>query len=377
MNEYLMFGVSVRALVETAIRENLRVVGADAFGDHDLIGLVPHHPIGMDYYHKDSLPEILAGKFPSAKFLIYTASIENHPEFLLKLGRSFQIIGNTVDTLRRVRDWRILREFCHRRGHGFPETVLGEGEMPQNWDRKKWLAKPVRSGGGWRNRFHAGRGPVEFDKEFLQEYVPGVSFSCTFAGDGKQGEIIGISRQLIGLRHFGSEGFKYCGNLFPAPIPRALQRPLGLLVRELTSEFGLRGLNGIDFILSRGKIVLIEVNPRFTASMELIARAGFPNLISLHVRSSQGKLELPHWKWRNTEILGKAVCYARSGTVLRDPDFLFRCGVRDITVPAKVVQPGRPLFSLFSTGATLPHCFRRLVQKAGEMYRRVESRDGS
>ncbi len=45
------------------------------------------------------------------------------------------------------------------------------------------------------------------------------------------------------------------------------------LASAVTGEFGLVGVNGIDFIVRDGIPYAIEVNPRWCASMELVERA--------------------------------------------------------------------------------------------------------
>ena len=53
-------------------------------------------------------------------------------------------------------------------------------------------------------------------------------------------------------------------------------------------EFGLKGLNGIDFLLTADdEPMFLEVNPRYSASMELFA-AAMADLFSLHVKACQG-----------------------------------------------------------------------------------------
>ena len=61
------------------------------------------------------------------------------------------------------------------------------------------------------------------------------------------------------------------------------------LAQAVTEEFGLVGLNGIDFIARDGVPYPIEVNPRYSASMELVERAGGPSLFELHARACSGR----------------------------------------------------------------------------------------
>ena len=81
-------------------------------------------------------------------------------------------------------------------------------------------------------------------------------------------------------------------------------------------EFGLVGLNGVDFIARRGVPYPIEVNPRYSASMELIERAHGSIMFEIHSRPSRGFLptSLPAQRW----IQGKAIVFARQDVSLGD-----------------------------------------------------------
>ncbi len=67
------------------------------------------------------------------------------------------------------------------------------------------------------------------------------------------------------------------------------------MANQLTQEFGLRGVNGIDLVIPDDLGVhLIEVNPRYTASMELVERAYGLNIFALHLEALAGRL--PEWR---------------------------------------------------------------------------------
>ena len=75
---------------------------------------------------------------------------------------------------------------------------------------------------------------------------------------------------------------------FPADA-RLLDRAT-LLAQEVTRAFGLVGVNGVDFIARRGVPYAIEVNPRYTAAMELVERAYGLSVFDLHARACRGAL---------------------------------------------------------------------------------------
>jgi predicted ATP-grasp superfamily ATP-dependent carboligase len=71
--------------------------------------------------------------------------------------------------------------------------------------------------------------------------------------------------------------YHYCGSLGPLHLEDHYTEQLQAIGETLAREFGLRGLFGVDAILddSGKRIVPVEINPRYTASIEVLERASF------------------------------------------------------------------------------------------------------
>ena len=150
----------------------------------------------------------------------------------------------------------------------------------------------------------------------LQEQIAGVAGSIVFAADGRNAVPVAITRQLIGERAFGAPAFRYCGNVL-APSRDAvwgddtpLWREAVAIAAAATRAFGLSGVNGIDFIVRRGHPVPIEINPRFTAAMELAERRDGISIFAAHVAACTGRLSRYRplrARARGTGAAGKAI----------------------------------------------------------------------
>ena len=195
-----------------------------------------------------------------------------------------------------VRNPIILARVLRQRGFAVPATRASA--PPAAREPERWLLKPRRSGGGhgttpWR----IGR-PVS-RRAYLQERIRGLTGSIIFAADGRRAVALGLSRQLVGERSFGAHGFRYCGSLLASERAPLFPRQAELLVRAtaladaVTEAFGLRGLNGLDFIARDGVPLPIEVNPRYSASMELVERATGSSLFAIHADACAGRLPEP------------------------------------------------------------------------------------
>ncbi len=84
--------------------------------------------------------------------------------------------------------------------------------------------------------------------------------------------LIGIVRQLVGERWLGSRNFQYAGSVGPWPVSDGTRATLARIGNVLAEEFDLIGLFGVDFILDDEEVWTLEVNPRYTASVEIVER---------------------------------------------------------------------------------------------------------
>jgi predicted ATP-grasp superfamily ATP-dependent carboligase len=101
-----------------------------------------------------------------------------------------------------------------------------------------------------------------------------------------------VARQLTGTPGLTPTDFGSCGNDWSNPPSRsqvAAARSLGARVGEVLRNRGFAGAFGIDVLLPAGGgvPVLIEINPRWTASLalqvELQQRKGMPTLLDAHL----------------------------------------------------------------------------------------------
>ena len=202
----------------------------------------------------------------------YTSNFENYPDAVSLLAKGRRLLGNTPLVLEQIRNPLILMRALRRRGFVVPVT---RASAPASAPAGRWLRKPRRSGGGHGTSvWKSGSVPRS---AYLQSRIAGVPGSIVFAADGRHAVPLGITRQLVGDPAFGAHGFRYCGSLLGGHALFERHAEVAAAARALahavTEEFGLVGLNGLDFIAHDGIPYPIEVNPRYSASMELVERA--------------------------------------------------------------------------------------------------------
>jgi len=365
----LIAGLSTRAIAESAVRSAEQVITLDYFGDRDQRALVQNYALLRDF----SLPFSAAALLQASRSLDYDATayisnLENYPDVVEELARGRTLLGNGPAVLRQVRDWRVLREFCRAAPIPCPSTLL-PGEEVQAVPGTPWLCKPVRSGGGHGVRLWDRTLPLD-GARILQRYIAGRPASAAFVADGHSSVVIGVAEQLIGQEALGAEGFGWCGNIVSLDTPNAgtdLLQTVQRMTDELTARFGLRGVNGIDLVIAESTSgspcpFLVEVNPRYTASMELVERAYGLNIWSLHLAALQG--QLPAFSLAdhlNSGFFAKGIVYAQSTVTMPETLSWFEQGRRDIPYPGERIEAGHPICTVLAEGETRQSCWNHLL----------------
>jgi len=354
----LVVGICTRPLAWSARRNgDADVVGLDYFGDRDQREAGETYALEADF----GLPLMVENLARAAATIphdavAYSASLENHSDMVARLAGRATLLGNSPATLRRVRHLPTLARVCRGAGIAYPPTLLRHSP-PRG---EAWLHKPRLAGGGHGIRpWVDGDGPPRRGTA-LQRHIPGRPISATFVANGAQAVLVGLAEGLAGLSQFGASGYTYCGSIVPpggapgtwvALLPR-----LTGIVTALTRAFGLVGLNGVDLIAgpSEHDITLLEVNPRHSASMELIERLYGAPLFRWHVRAiterALPRFDLGAALRQRGDRWAKAIMYARGALVVGDTAAWAAHGVRDVPHSHTAIPDGAPLCTVLYHG---------------------------
>jgi uncharacterized protein len=378
----LLAGVSTRGFAESAARAGYEVVAVDAFGDLDLAACASEVHVVRVRGRFSARAAVAAVRDVSCDAAVYAASFENHPGAVRALTANRVLWGNPPTVLARARDPRRLARVVGDAGLPSPRVRL---TPPPPAARGRWIVKPFQSGGGdgvavWRAGARTpGRG------SYFQERITGVTGSIVFVADGRRAVPLGLSRMLVGESAFGADGFRYCGSILGSagdaqfPADERLVERATLLAETVTRAFGLVGVNGIDFVARRGLPYAIEVNPRYTAAMELVERAYGVSLFDVHAQACRQNLpafDLAAVRRRTPDAIGKAILYARRPGVLGDTrPWLSDGDVRDVSPPGTRFAPREPICTIFARGRDATACFAALARRAARLYRDVEGRE--
>src|SRR5262249_11969286 len=148
----------------------------------------------------------------------------------------------------------------------------------------------------------------------------------------------------------------------------------------LGHSFGLKGLFGVDCVLRDGVPYPLEVNPRYTASVEVIEYAtGLPAL-ALHRQAFEPDAPAPAPPPPPSGVIGKAILFARAplrfperGTwrswAASFPGVEVMPTFADVPQPGAVIEAGKPILTLLSQARTVDDGLEALERLAAGLDR--------
>jgi uncharacterized protein len=357
-------------LADLAMRDGHRVVVFDLFGDLDLRRSASRvvTPSELEGGRLSALVDATAVE--PASGVIYGASFENHPALVARLAKRHELLGNSPASLRAVRNPAEVGAALRDAGLAYPRTFVTALPEPS----RRWLLKPLRGGGGTRVR--EWRGGALPAGTFVQQRIDGLACSAAAVGDGADAVVLGLTEQLVGQRAFGVRGYRWCGNIVPPRLPAGEREALLDQARTICSclagAFALRGLFGVDFVWDGESAWTVEVNPRPTASLEVIEAASGAAVFGAHLRGCAG--ELPRVEAECSSAAGKAVFFATEDVVIGDSVRWLERGVRDVPHPGERIAAGRPICTLATTATTAQDVLAGLEEQAARLRAELEAR---
>ncbi|MGZ5545358.1 MAG: ATP-grasp domain-containing protein [Limisphaerales bacterium] len=253
-------------------------------------------------YIRNEPPEVItnAGKkaCKAVKALVrgltYDHAILGTPFETLDIPR---VAGNSPSITSFVNDKGRLRDKLQSLGYPVPERFDLEDNLSF-----PVILKPRRGVAGQgivmvRDKQHLQRIIGQYqengrDDFLLEEYVRGKDASASVLSTGKQAHTIAINEQLLGLKGLGPiTRFRWCGNV--TPLRTKFAKEIEEIANSVTTDLGLVGTNGIDFVIGANGPVVIEINPRFQTTLDSVDRALGFSIVDAHIRSCQGELVTP------------------------------------------------------------------------------------
>ena len=382
----LIVGGSTRAAAWSAIRAGYQPICADLFADLDTRQIAEIIPV-RDY--PDSLPDDVS-RVPADGWF-YTGALENRPDLIERMDFATApygpLLGTSASALRKIRDPLWLAET--QQMTGWPALAIRPAFEPPPADGT-WMQKPLASAGGRSVSMWDGHCPETVEPRYFQKRCEGQPFSAIFCQTDAGVEFLGLNEPLMDVAQSQApEPFSYCGSVTPwHPIDSVevaeLVRQVKSLAEIFAGEAGLRGMFGIDFIFDGTRPWVIEVNPRYTASVETLELSRGQSLVAASLSDARD-VAFQHVNSRPgpppSRFVAKQILYARESFTAPDLGIFGVVAtawdvpiLADIPVPGTQIQATWPICTVLAEGVTREECFRRLADRVDTVWKMVNHR---
>ena len=354
----LIASVSGRQLAHAARRAGFTPLVADFFADTDTQAAAHAcRKLGGDIANgmrrQSLLPALraLAALAPSPILgLVYGAGFEDRPELLTLIARHWPLLGNKAATVARLKAPESFFAELDRLGIPHPATT----------------SEPPRKGAGWLAKCKGGAGgshiaPSRLRRDtrsiYYQQRVAGRAVSALFLANGRRARVLGFSEQWTAPTQ--RSPFRYGGALRPASLAQSVERQIVSAVAAIARSFAVVGLASADFVVNGDAALLLEINPRPGATLDIFDSGAKP-LMRLHLEAiREGRLRRSGLKF--DDAMASAIVYSPcrvcvpSGTAW--PDWS-----ADRPKPAERIDKNRPICTVLARGSKRAQA-KRLVEE--------------
>ncbi len=363
---------SARLLAEVGRADGFEVIALDMFGDRDTRAAASAwHALGSGSgLHFDAgrllgTLESIASRRDALGW-VYGSGFEADLALLQAGAEVLPLLGNAPAQVARVRDPGDFYPRLSALGIPHPETRV---DPPA--DARGWLFKLAHASGGWHvraatsARARTGAGTCTEAGAYYQREVRGMPMSVLLLADGGHWRALGYAHQLV--RPIGPHRHVFHGCVGPVTLAATVRCQVDAMLDRLVPEFGLRGLNGLDFMLVGERALVLELNPRPTATLALFDRLIPGGVLRAHAEVCRGAA-LPAFAAAEERegVSGSEIVYAcRNGvTSAAFSDWLAgQPWSRDRPMPGISHRAGDPLCSVLARADSPPEVEAQLRQR--------------
>ena len=368
-------GFSARAAAQSAKRQGFEVVAVDLCADRDLLADCRAH-YRLDDPH---WPDVLNSEYPNASLLL-TGGMEHRSKWVDRCHMDSDRAGATGAQLRSMRTLANWEEWAASSELGWPRTVSAENLISfsmESMRSSKWLVKNLESGGGMATIDFEGYGlPQNLDSIYLQQRMPGETIGVTFLSSQFSSTFIGATSAWPPESNATDKRYVYRGSYGPIPLSKTNIDKLHRFAAIAGRESGLLGVWQADFLRHEGELTLLEINPRWSASMDLLDLVLDLRLVEKHDASVRGMMTSSAMEQLASRackaslssperMLGKLIVYADQPCIIGSSQSEFwwskkwnmdlsceldRCRFADIPTSGISIPAGSPILTVMASG---------------------------
>ena len=286
----------------------------------------------------------------------------------------------------------------------FQPSDIGElNEILEQYTNNQFILKPLQGSGGLGifllNNESCDKlkqvdeicENISLENYILQEYIEGTNVSSSVLSSHDDQKNL-INSRLITEHDLGNESYEYSGNILPldensfrmfngnrtdidsesdehnSHIPvNQLNEEMKDTSEDLIREFKLIGSNGVDYILDKsGELKIIEINPRFQGTYELVENSLGINLLDAHIKACEGEIiDIP----KTNQYSVKKIIYARKQVNIGNLNIP---NVYDIPYQGVKIEKDQPLVTIISSNKNLETAMNDVKIAEKEVYENID-----
>ena len=273
-----------------------------------------------------------------------------------------------------------------------PSDVCELNEILQQYANNQFILKPLQGSGGLGIFLLNNEScdelkqvseicqNISLENYILQEYIEGTNVSSSVLSSHDDRKNL-INSRLITEHDLGNESYEYSGNILPLDENSfrmfndnrteinadELNDEMKNTSEDLIKEFGLIGSNGVDYILDKdGDLKVIEINPRFQGTYELVENSLGINLLDAHIKACEGEImDIPN----PSRYSIKKIIYARKQVSIGNLNIP---NVYDIPYEGVRIEKDQPLVTIISSNKNLETAIDNAKIAEDEVYKNID-----
>jgi len=356
--------IASRIYVKAAVAAGYDVIAIDCYVDAETESLatITHR---VDFKDEQLCAEQVFGFLSTLALddicgFCYGAGFEKQAQALKEIASMLTVIGNSAAVVECCKNPQDFFACCQRLGVAYPETSLKRPTKPEGW-----LQKTVGGSGGSHIKALDQRVKVQTEAVYFQRNQKGLPVSCLFLVSNSAGEpavqVVGFNEQWVS--QYGKNAFCYSGAVSNVELNEKITARFTKVIKQLASDLGLTGLNSCDAICDRDDMLILEVNPRLSASLALYPEYQ-SDLLQAHITGQQAALAT------SAVSVAHQVIYA-SQTVTIRPNVVWPAWAADLPKTAESFTEGMPICTVTAQADTAAEAKRMLHARVDALNRQL------
>ncbi len=377
---YVLATLSGRGVVCSSQRFGCKVGIMDVFGDKDcLISAVfwrhigTSFPVQPDIDSKKFLNSLSAFKINGFKGLIIGSGFEGKYNVLRKANEILPLYANSLSVFKFLENSVEFFNIIKSLEVPFPQVNLSADSFKGLGS--DWILKDLCSSGGRGIKKPFGR--KSKSSEYFQKQLPGTAVSLSFFADGRNFIPLGYTKSVATKQ--SHLPFVFCGLDGPIELDDSVDQEVLRISKLIIRKFKLRGFNGIDFLVSDKTVHFLDLNPRITASFEILQESHSFSFFEKHIQltgANPGNVHISE-SFSATQkkiISGFRIIYAESDCYINEScqESLFnRKFLTNIPNKKYFFKKYEPVCSVFLRRNTIQELQRALDDKVNYVYNKL------